>query len=138
VSRALGVVYDQLHEAAKLAGSVRRDPAPEITAAFVAGVGPNGWATHDSAPPRQVSVFLLGNNFRPGATAVLTSVGRPDAQELRAPAQVIQRTLAVAVFPDPSRLPGGSGGTWLVSLINKDETRSGQVEVTFAQLGRHS
>ena len=38
----------------------------------------------------------------------------------------------------PSGLPGGSGGTWLVSLINKDETRSGQVEISFAQLSQLS
>ena len=65
VKRAFQVLAEQLHEAANLASSVRRDEAPEITAAFPRPP-PGG-------PGSQVPDHLIGHNFRDRASAVFRS-----------------------------------------------------------------
>ena len=115
VKRAFQVLAKQLREAANLASSVRRDEAPEITAAFPQpATGRAG---------SQVPVHLFGHNFGTGASAVFRSgsTERPAQQT-----EVVQPNFAVALFSGSWMKFGETGR---LSLINEDGTRSNEVEV---------
>jgi hypothetical protein len=121
VKRALQVLASQLAEAARLARLVRRDEVPQVMVA---------WLT--TSEDEQTTVFMLGSGFRKHASAVLIPEGREDLASLPAlpgTTKVDTPNVAHASFIDPRTIAGGAGTTWLVSLINADETQSKPIEV---------
>jgi hypothetical protein len=118
VTRAFQVLAKQLQEATNLATSVRRDEAPEITAAWV----------QDASQPGQVVIHLLGSNFQTGASAVFRPQNWAGLGPQRAqPTEVVQPNLAVALFT-------GDWTSWevtgLISLSNEDGTQSNEVQIS--------
>jgi hypothetical protein len=127
VHRALRELAGQLDEATDLARAVQRQDPPEISAAIEQTKDKPALVPLHRAPAAgQVTIALLGRNFRDGATATLIAAGRPDLGEVRGHVDHLGPSLASARFADP-RVPG-DGVTWLVSLANSDGTRSNQVE----------
>jgi hypothetical protein len=133
VSRALQVLAAQLDQATNLAGLVRREPIPQIAEVIDVSLSETG----------MIVVSVIGSNLHRARAAVLIPEGRADLQELRATAVpavaasgasiTSTRTTptassATAAFTDPSTLRNTAGTTWLVALIDKDGTRSNQVE----------
>jgi Carboxypeptidase regulatory-like domain len=126
VRRALRELARQLDSATDLARSVQRQEPPEISAAIEQGAGGYLFAPPLETATTDVSIILLGRNFRDGATAALTAAGRPDLGEVRSPADLHGPSVASARFADPRTL--GDGITWLISLTNSDGTHSNELE----------
>ena len=141
VSRALQVLAAQLDQATNLAGLVRRDPIPQIAEVTGVTAGQPGTTT--------IVVTVSGSNLHRTQTAVLIAEGRADLPELRATdvapgvapsgAAIVGTTTtgttptqtanqATVTFMDPSVLRNTAGTTWLVALIDKNGTRSNEIE----------
>lgn len=147
VGRAIQVLAAQLDEAANLASLVRADLAPQVAFASIHHPGTYGPVSGEElAKLPTIEIVLTGSNFRPHAKAVLIAEDREDVPDLFAsPANVKVSTPSTvyATFtnpayqtpvkggqpPYPGQLPRTAGTTWLVSLINDDETQSVPVEV---------
>jgi hypothetical protein len=118
VDRALGVLADQLEEAAKLASQVRRDEAPQITSVLV-----------EDPEAKILTLDLYGNNFRQGASAILIPQDRDDLPDVTSRSvNVFPPNGAFATFRNPRKKAGGAGVSWLVMLVNPDGTQSNEVE----------
>jgi hypothetical protein len=127
VVKAIDELTGQLDEAADLAFAVRRDPAPEIFLAAIVGR-----VTGDSTPgvrsaTLRLTVVIVGDNFRPGARAVLHDVSEGTPVNQVRPARLSSSGLATADFDDPGR--AHTTPPLKVSLINTDGTRSDPVDV---------
>lgn len=132
VNRAFMVLAGQLDDAARLAGAVRRNEAPEIAEAWLIDNPKPGAQRPQTTLPAQgpIWIALRGSNFRGHATTVLTAEGREDLAVIPAiSTHVPTPSIAYAQFPNPRHVPGSPGTTWLVSLTNEDATQSNEIEV---------
>jgi hypothetical protein len=118
VKRAVEVLYDQLHEAARLAGLVQLDQPPEITKV-------------DVREGERTNVFHLtlhGANFRGpdrSASAVLEVLNREEIPDVIARhVHVVGPTKATATFRIPLRGPDAHRVNWLLVFVNSDGTQS--------------
>ena len=133
VGRAIKVLAAQLDEAANFTTLVRADPAPQVAFASIndpsTGLTPKPGSL--AALP-DIDIVLHGSNFRRHAKAVLIAEDREDVPDLFAALTVNTPSSACATFTNPAypgQLPNVAGTTWLVSVINDDETQSVPVEV---------
>jgi hypothetical protein len=132
VDRALMVLAGQLDDAARLAGAVRRDEAPEIAEAWLIDSPTAGARRRQTQLPAQgpIWIALRGSDFRAPVSAVLTAEGRADLAVMPAiSTHVSAPSVAYAQFPNPRHVPHSAGTTWLVSLTNDDTTQSNEIEV---------
>jgi hypothetical protein len=141
VGRAIKVLAAQLDEAANLASLVRADLAPQVAFASVNVPGSPLTPVTPVTLPMQpmIEIALSGSNFRPHAKAVLIAEDSEDVPDLFAGTNFNTPSSISATFTNPAyqgqkpppagQLPKYAGTTWLVSVINDDETQSVPIEV---------
>lgn len=130
VDRAIKVLAAQLDEAANLASLVRVDLPPQI--AFASILDPSNGKAVSMAALRelsQIEVAMTGSNFRGPAKAILMAEQNEDLPDLRAKVTINTPSAASAIFDNPVTDPVNAGTTWVVSIINNDETQSDPIEV---------
>jgi len=132
VDRAIKVLAAQLDEAANLASLVRVEPAPQIASATILDLKGNpvlpGGLSGPHAPG-QISIVMTGSNFRGPAKAILAAEQNEDLDVLRANVAINTPSSASAIFNNPGTDLANAGTTWVVSIINNDETQSDPIEV---------
>jgi hypothetical protein len=130
VNRAIQVLADQLDDAANLASLVQVEESPAIAFASIVDPGtglPVRPAMVGLLPT--IEVMLTGSNFRGPARAFLAAEDNEDIDPIEAAATINNPSSASAIFPNPARDPANAGTTWMVSIINNDETQSVPIEV---------
>ncbi len=130
VDRAITVLAAQLDEAANLASLVRAELAPQIGSTSI--LNPSDHLPVSMAMLRvlsQVEIVMTGSNFRGPAKAILTAEQNEDLDELRANVTINTPSSASAVFNNPNTDLANVGTTWMISIINSDETQSMPIEV---------
>ncbi len=126
VDRALQVLTNQLDEAANLASLVQVEEPPTIAFASLAPTSPP--VSPGSHLPH-ITVTLTGSNFRSKARVILAAEDDEGTANLEAFATGVTPSTATATFTNTARVPANAGATWMVSIINDDETQSNWVEV---------
>jgi hypothetical protein len=126
VHRALQVLASQLDEAANLASLVQVEEPPTIAYASI-----NPSAVKPGQLLSAIQVTLTGSNFRGPARAVLAAEDDEGIANLETHAVInpSNGAIANANFTNTARIPANPGATWMVSIINDDETQSNWVEV---------
>jgi hypothetical protein len=131
VDRAIKVLADQLDEAANLATLVRVEDPPGISSATL--YDPDDLSKRvDSrtlGSMRRIEIVMTGTNFRDHAKAILSAQNNEGIPGKTVDATVNTPSTASAIFDNPARHPANAGTTWVVSIINNDETQSVPIEV---------
>jgi Carboxypeptidase regulatory-like domain len=129
VQRAFQVLEAQLIEAARLAGLVEdqsHDQAPEISYANV----------DRDTDAGEITVTMLGTNFRKGASAFLLPADRADIADVPARNTTVQPPgQAVGTFRIPRPRAAGQRVTWQVVLVNEDGTQSNPADINIPKHG---
>ncbi len=129
VDRAIKVLAAQLDETANLASLVRSEPAPQIAYATILDTAdhhPVSMAALSTL--NQIEIAMTGSNFRGPAKAILAAQDA-DLDVSRANVTISTPSSACAIFDNPSSDRANAGTTWVVSIINNDETQSDPIEV---------
>ena len=129
VDRAIKVLAAQLDEAANLASLVRVELPPQIAYASILDLSGNPVTMATLSGLSQINIVMTGSNFRGPARAILAAQQNEDLPELRANVTINTPSTASAIFNNPNRDPANAGTTWVVSIINNDETQSVPIEV---------
>jgi hypothetical protein len=130
VDRAIKVLAAQLDEAANLASLVRVELAPQIAFASILNPSSKQPVSMATLPGlSQIEVVMTGRNFRGPAKAILMAEQNEDLPDLRAKVTINTPSTASVIFDNPATDPVNAGTTWVVSIINNDETQSDPIEV---------
>jgi hypothetical protein len=130
VDRALKVLAAQLDEAANLASLVRVELAPQIASASIFLPGTTTLVSEeDLLKAPRIEIAMTGSNFRGPATAILMAEQNEDLPNLLAKAKINTPSTAHAVFDNPGMDSDNAGTTWVVAIVNNDETQSVPTEV---------